>query len=265
MTIPGYSKAQSARPEVIFFDVGDTLIRAHPSWAAVYREGLLEFGIDVSEKVLERALLDETKAGAWWLDEEPFDPTEESSYARIKQFDLSVLARIGHVDVDDEAIRRIEGAFSKRSAWYVFPDVMPALDALRAAGVRMGVISNFVWGGTELIHDLELARHFEALTVSARVGFQKPHPGIFKHALESLNVAPANAMHVGDSYKADVIGAHRVGIDAVLIDRSGGDLARVRDEHNDPDLAVIADLDELLDLLGIARPTPNLQPATPPA
>lgn len=254
--------ARATLPEVIFFDVGDTLIRAHPSWAAVYREGLLEFGIDASEKDLERALLDEIKAGAWWLNEEPFEATEESSYARIKQFDLSVLVRIGHVDVDDEAIRRIEGAFAKRSAWYVFPDVMPALEALRAAGIRMGVISNFVWGGTELIHDLELARHFDALTVSARVGFQKPHPGIFQHALESLNVAPANALHVGDSYRADVIGARRMLIDAVLIDRYGGEAARLRDEHNDPDLVVVADLFELLDLLGIERPISAPQPAT---
>lgn len=252
-------------PEVIFFDVGDTLIRAHPSWAAVYREGLLEFGIEASEKDLERALLEEIKAGAWWMSEEPFEASEENSYARIRQFDLAVLARIGHVDVDDEAIRRIEGAFAKRSAWYVFPDVMPALETLRAAGIRMGVISNFVWGGTELIHDLELARHFEALTVSARVGFQKPHPGIFQHALESLNVAPASAMHIGDSYKADVLGARRMGIDAVLIDRSGGDPARFRDEYEDPDLTVVADLYELLDLLGIERPTATLQPATTPA
>ena len=45
------------RPEVVFLDVGDTLIRAHPSWAGVYRRGLLEAGIDVPEKDLEHALL----------------------------------------------------------------------------------------------------------------------------------------------------------------------------------------------------------------
>jgi putative hydrolase of the HAD superfamily len=246
----------------VFFDVGDTLIRAHPSWAAVYREGLLEFGIDAAEKDIERALLEETKLGAWWLNEDPFEPTEENSYTRIKQFDLAALARIGLTDVDDEAIRKIEDAFARRSAWYVFPDVMPALDALRAAGVRMGVISNFVWGGTELIHDLELANHFDALTVSARVGFQKPHQGIFQHALDALHVAPERALHVGDSYRADIFGARRMGIEAVLIDRHGGDPARVREEQNDPDLVVVRDLYELLDLLEIARPTPVPEPAS---
>lgn len=250
------------RPEAIFFDVGDTLIRAHPSWAAVYREGLLEFGVDVSEKDLERALLEETKSDPWWLSEEPFEATEENSYARIVEFDSAVLRRVGHGDLNDDAFRRIEDAFARRSAWYVFPDVMPALDALRAAGFRMGVISNFVWGGPELIHLLDLAMHFDSLTVSARVGFQKPHQGIFQHALESLSVAPERAVHIGDSYRADVEGARRMGIKPVLIDRGGGDLARVRDEHDDPDLNVVADLYGLLDLLDVRRPTMTPEPAT---
>ena len=251
-----------SRPDAIFFDVGDTLIRAHPSWAGVYRQGLLEVGIDVPEKDLERALLEETQADPWWLSEEPFEATEENSYARIVEFDSAVLRRVGLTDLNDDAFRRIEDAFARQSAWYVFPDVMPALDALRACGFRMGVISNFVWGGPELIHALDLAQHFDSLTVSARVGFQKPHQGIFQHALDSLGAAPERAWHIGDSYKADVVGARRLGITPVLIDRNETDLARVRDTHEDPDLPVVSDLYGLLDLLGVARPTSAPEPAT---
>jgi len=247
------------RPDVIFLDVGDTLIRAHPSWAGVYRQGLLEADIDVSEKDLERALLEETTEGAWWNLEDPFEPTEELSFKRISDFDNAVLTRTGHPGLSDNVFRRIEDAFARRSAWYVFPDVMPSLDSLRDAGIRLCVISNFVWGAPELIHDLELARHFEALVVSARVGFQKPNPGIFNVALEKMKVAPERAWHVGDSYRADVIGARRVGMNGVLIDRSGNDPARAREKHEDPDLSVITDLFELLDLLGLERPA--LSPA----
>ena len=246
-------------PEVVFLDVGDTLIRAHPSWAAVYRQGLLDEGIDLAAKQLERALLEETRASPWWLSEEPFDPSEENSFARVVEFDRAVLARLGYEDLPERAFRRIEDAFARRSAWYVFPDVLPALDALRANDIRLCVISNFVWGAPELIHDLELAAHFEALVISARVGFQKPNEGIFRHALEVMSVEPARALHVGDSYRADVLGARRVGIGCVLIDRSGTDPARVREEREDPDLPVVTDLFELLDLLGIERPA--LSPA----
>jgi putative hydrolase of the HAD superfamily len=243
------------RPEVVFLDVGDTLIRAHPSWAAVYRLGLADCGIEVDESDVERVLLDETRSG-WWLFEDPFEPTEAESFARIKAFDSAVLARLGHADLADDVFRSIEVAFARRSAWYVYPDVVPAVEAMRGAGLRLGVISNFVWGGPELIHELELARHFETLVVSSRVGFQKPNRGIFEHALRAMRVAPERAMHVGDSYKADVLGARRVGMRAVLIDRATDDPARVRDEYADPKLAVVRDLLELLDVLGIARPRP---------
>jgi putative hydrolase of the HAD superfamily len=248
------------RPEVVFLDVGDTLIRAHPSWAAVYRMGLAEYGIEVDEKDIERALLEEARTG-WWLQDTPFEPTEEESFRRIKAFDAAVLARLGHADVADEAFRSIEAAFARRSAWYVYPDVVPAVEAMRSAGLRLGVISNFVWGGAELIHDLELARHFETLTISARVGFQKPHRGIFEHALDAMKVEPALAVHIGDSYSADVRGARRAGVGAVLIDRSGGDPVQLRAEHEDPQLAVISDLLELLDMLDIERPAAVTAPA----
>lgn len=248
-----------ARPDVVFLDVGDTLIRAHPSWAGVYRQGLLEADIDISEKDLERALLQETQAGAWWNIEDPFEPTEELSFKRIVDFDNAVLTRAGHPGLPTDVFRKIEDAFTRRSAWYVYPDVTPALESLRAAGLRLCVISNFVWGGPELFHDLDLASKFEQLVVSARVGFQKPNPGIFQIALERMNVSPDRAWHVGDSYRADVVGARRLGIAGVLIDRSGDDPARAREQHQDPDLTVITDLFELLDLLGLERPA--LSPA----
>ena len=68
---------------------------------------------------------------------------------------------MGYADMSDEVFRSIEAAFARRSAWYVYPDVVPAVEAMRHSGLRLGVISNFVWGGPELIHDLALARHFD--------------------------------------------------------------------------------------------------------
>jgi putative hydrolase of the HAD superfamily len=248
-----------ARPDVVFLDVGDTLIRAHPSWAAVYRHGLLEVGIDIGEKDLERALLHETQAEPWWLDEDPFEATPEESFARIVKFDAAVLRRLGHDNLSEDVFRRIEDAFARRSAWYVYPDVLPCLGAMRDAGVRMCVISNFVWGGVELFHDLELAGHFEHMVVSARVGFQKPNEGIFRHALDLMRVDPSRAWHVGDSYRADVLGARRAGMHGVMIARDVADTLFMRQEYDDPDLVVVTDLMELLDLLGIERP--SLSPA----
>ena len=78
------------RPDVIFFDLGDTLMRTHPSWAGVYRLGLAEHGIEVDEDELARALTE--AAPDHWLMEGPFEASEQASFARVKQYDQEVLA-----------------------------------------------------------------------------------------------------------------------------------------------------------------------------
>lgn len=241
-----------ARPKVAFFDVGDTLVRAHPSWAGVYRLGLRDAGIELDESDLERALAEATRSGAWAFDG-PFEATAEASFERIKEFDVAVLSALGHPDLSDAVVRRIEAAFEQRSAWHVFPDVQPAVEQMREAGIRLAVISNWLWGAPELLHDLDLARHFEALVISARVGYNKPHPGIFEHALSVMDVPASEAIHVGDSHAADVVGARAVGIRPVLVDRRVGDPARLREELDDPELPVVVDLFGLLDLLAVPR------------
>lgn len=250
----------SARPAVAFLDLGDTLVRAHPSWAGVYRQGLRAWGIEVDEAQLEEALRAATQSDAWTF-EGPFEASEEASYERIKRFDAVALARLGYRDLPDDVFRSIEQAFDEVSSWHIFPDVLPSVEALREAGIRLGVISNWPWGGMELLHSLELARHFEALVISARVGYQKPHPSIFEHALELCGVAPAAALHVGDNHAADVVGARRVGISPVLIDRRRADHGRLRQELGEPELPIVHDLYGLLDLLGIERPAQAARPA----
>lgn len=243
-------------PEVVFFDLGDTLMRTHPSWAGVYLLGLREHGIDVSEEELARALAAAAATGVWMV-EGPFEASETASFERVKAYDQAVLDELGYPGLPDTVFRSIEAAFMRRSSWHVFPDVLPVVEQLRAAGLRLGVISNWVWGGPELLHDVELARHFDGVVISARVGFQKPDPGIFGHALELLDVAPEQAIHVGDSYAADVVGARRAGITPVLIERRVGDAARIVGEgpHGaDDDVSRISDLFGLLELLGLPRP-----------
>jgi putative hydrolase of the HAD superfamily len=241
-----------SRPEVVFLDVGDTLVRADPSWAEVYAIAFPEFGVRVSPDAFHRAM---AEAFVDWEGGGPFEATEEASYQRIKELDGRVFAALGYPDLPDAFYRRVDDAFRQRSSWLVFPDVVPAVDALRAAGLRLAVISNWTWAAPELLHDLELAAHFEALVISSRVGFQKPHRGIFEHALEVMRVAPERAVHVGDSFSADVLGARSVGITPVLIDRRIHEPGHTHGRRpSDDEVPVVGDLLELADLLGVPRP-----------
>jgi putative hydrolase of the HAD superfamily len=239
------------RPEVIFLDLGDTLVRAHPSWADVYARTFPEFGIDVTREDFHRAFQDVFAEGE---NEGPFEATAEASYRRLVELDGRVFAKLGYHDLPPAFFRRVEEVFAERSSWWVFPDVMPALDTLRDAGIRLGVISNWSWQAPELLHDLDLAAHFESLVVSAHVGYLKPHPRIFEHALEVMRVMPHQAIHVGDSVAADVRGAERVGMTPVLIDRRThshvGEVERQPPER----VSLVRDLFGLLDLVGLPRP-----------
>jgi putative hydrolase of the HAD superfamily len=235
------------------------MARAHPSWRDVYATVFEGHGIDATMEDFESAF-----RAAWveWAHEGPFEATEEASFRRLTQLDQLVFDRLGYPDLPESFFRDVDRAFRQGSAFFVFPDVLPALDAMQAAGLRLGVVSNWGWYAPELLQTLELARHFEIMSISARVGYQKPHPAIFEHALDLLEVTPDAAIHVGDDPEADVVGARRVGIEPVLIDRHDRIDTPIGAETETGAVVRIHDLGELLDLLGIERPSTLAEWAT---
>src|SRR5712692_10013402 len=71
----------------------------------------------------------------------------------------------------------------------------------------------------EKLSHTALAPSFDVTTISAEIGFGKPDPRIFELALAALDVAPEDAVMVGDSLARDVAGAHAAGLRAIWIDR----------------------------------------------
>ncbi len=88
---------------------------------------------------------------------------------------------------------------------------------------KLAVVSNFAHapGFWKVLQYFDLPRFFDALVVSAEVGFRKPHPRIFETALESLNVKAKEALFVGDSLKADIYGAKMMGLKTVYVENAG--------------------------------------------
>jgi len=101
----------------------------------------------------------------------------------------------------------------------LYEDALPVLDELREHDLRIGLVSNGQ-------RDLEEFAVHHALRVDAMVGSRahgrtKPHPSIFTAALQALDVGPAEAAMVGDSYEDDIEGARALGMRAILLDRDG--------------------------------------------
>lgn len=202
----------------VFLDIGDTVMRPNPSWEHVYAIAFEEYGIKVEIEALYAALRRAYHHGGFGF-EAGFEPTEETSFARTMQIDSAALADLGFAPMPESFFRRLSDLFMVTANWHVFADSKPALAALRERGLVVGAVSNWVWQLPELLHALDLVSHFDFIAASSRIGFEKPHPEIFRWALEQARVAPAEAIHVGDHLDADVAGARGVGIQPVLIDR----------------------------------------------
>jgi putative hydrolase of the HAD superfamily len=210
----------AVRPlRAVFLDIGDTVMRPNPSWEHVYAMAFDEFGVDVAIEDLYDALRKAYRHGGWGIDA-GFEPSEETSFRRTVEIDAAAIAELGLEPMPDAFYRRLGELFMVTSHWHIFPDAYPVLTALQERGLIVGAVSNWVWNLPELLHALDLVRHFDFIAASARIGFEKPHPRIFEWALERAGVPAESVIHVGDHIGADVEGARAVGMDGVLIDRA---------------------------------------------
>ncbi|MEO8089173.1 MAG: HAD-IA family hydrolase [Gemmatimonadales bacterium] len=98
-----------------------------------------------------------------------------------------------------------------------------ALARLRAAGIRLGIVSNSDGRVEQALTVAGLRDYFDVVVDSGLVGVEKPDPAIFRTALDALGVAPEEALYVGDLYEVDVLGARAAGIEAVLFTPSRPD------------------------------------------
>jgi putative hydrolase of the HAD superfamily len=108
--------------------------------------------------------------------------------------------------------------------WSLFPDTVPALQSLRTAGWRTGVLSNHVPELAELARALGVHELLDAVFTSGLSGYEKPHSEAFRIAVDAFG-DPEQVWMVGDSVGADVDGAEALGIPAVLV-RTTGEVAR---------------------------------------
>ena len=163
---------------------------------------------------------------------------------------LAQLLRHAGVDADpakvDAASDELESLHLERGVWdLVIDGVAAALDELRAAGLRLSLASNAEPLLRSKLTELGLARHFDHLAISGEVGVEKPDPAFFRGALEAIAVPPSRAIHVGDLYEIDVVGARSAGMEAVLVD--------VADLSGDRDVTRVRSLTELPALIGLGR------------
>jgi len=150
----------------------------------------------------------------------------------------------GPEELASECAAEIERGWESAENFELYEDVLPVLEDLHAANVKIGLVSNGIRDLTMFVahHLLEV----DAIVDSRSHGRVKPHPTIFEATLAALGVRPAAAVMVGDSIEEDIEGARALGMQAILVDRE--------DRH--PNVARrLTDLYGLPAALGLPRPT----------
>ena len=198
----------------MLFDWGDTLF-SPPDAGSVIVAAAEERGVPVDAE-RARALWDEL----WEAGKMP----EELAKGR----DLSAAAHrevwTGLFQRANAAVPGIAPTLYERvmdpRAWIPYPDTEPTLRALRARGIKIGIVSNVPQDLRPIFAAHGLAGLVDAFTHSFEVGVEKPDPAIFRRACEALGTKPEETLMVGDHPVADA-GAQRAGLRFHLLPPDG--------------------------------------------
>lgn len=229
----------------VFFDAGGTLIRVQGSVGAAYAAIAAAHDVRVAAEEIE------TRFAAAFRRMPPlcFPGRHTEEIAALEHGWWKHLVRHVFAGVPfrnfDAYFEELFDYFADPLSWELFPDVRPALESLATRGMRMGIVSNFDGRLPRICAGLGIAPFFETVVMSGSAGYAKPAAEIFRIALDTLGVAAAEALHVGDSLEEDVGGAQSAGLQARLIRRRDtrghpqeiDDLRRIVDQICAPPLA----------------------------
>ncbi|MDQ3692736.1 MAG: HAD family hydrolase [Chloroflexota bacterium] len=213
-------------PELVTFDLYDTLIELNPPRWERLAHACASAGIATTAAALRAA---DREAEDFYTIENGAAPIRDREPAAREAFRLRHMqiwlesAGLRHdLDTARDLRARYLSEFETEAdhrSYRVFPDVLPALERIRQAGIKTAVISNADKDVTIICMHFAFAEQMDLIVTSALVGWEKPDPRTFRAAYEALAVEPGRALHIGDQPKSDVAGALGVSMQAALIDR----------------------------------------------
>ncbi len=131
-----------------------------------------------------------------------------------------------------------------------FEDALPALDALRTAGVLLGIVTNGSSSAQRAKVEILGPERFAFVGISGEIGVAKPHSRLFEIALAALELPASEVVHVGDNLVADVAGAAGAGLPTAWINRTGS-VRSVNASIPDVEITTLAQLPSMLGLTAV--------------
>jgi putative hydrolase of the HAD superfamily len=221
----------------VLFDAGETLVHPAPSFPELFAAVLSRAGharapeevVDASRAVFHRFSEAARDNELWTTSPERSERFWTSVYERM----LEELGLPGDVSLRDT----LYATFTDPANYALFDDVDEAIGALEAAGLALGIVSNFEAWLEDLLGTLGVRDRFPVRVISGLEGVEKPDAAIFERALARIGADATEVVYVGDNPEFDVEPAEAIGMTPVLIDR--------RERFPDATCIRIGDLREL--------------------
>ncbi|MCL2885110.1 MAG: HAD-IA family hydrolase, partial [Oscillospiraceae bacterium] len=232
---PARANGGISATRAVFFDFDDTLQDRQTAFA-----GYVDFFLDKYFPFLPPALRAARRRN--------MIEQNRGGYVDYPRYFAALIAAWSWASAPSPAALYHEAALRFPDHTALFDDAISTLDALRARGLRLGVISN----GPSLLQNRKLdvcglRGKFDVCMVSGDEGVHKPAPEIFRRAALRLGAAPEECVFVGDHPVNDIQGAVGAGMRAVWM--VGGEDAAVLGQAAPPDVPVIHKLSKLLDMV----------------
>ncbi len=208
--------------QLLLFDLGSTLIYENGPWDTFFPRAdealwqvLRGYGVDLTPR---QAYGDSKSLFDVYYDDYRNDLSEPTTAAVLGR----LLASKGYTLSKEQLREGMRAMYAVTQAnWLPEADAVTALDQLRQNGMHIGLISNAADDDNTqaLIDKAGVRPHLEYIISSAAFGTRKPGPAIFRSALDYFQMPPGAAVMVGDNFEADIVGAHRAGMQGIWITR----------------------------------------------
>jgi HAD superfamily hydrolase (TIGR01549 family) len=208
--------------KAIFFDLDGTLRHSVPEGGEVFSAYVVSLGLHPNQE-------DRLRAARWehlyWASSPDLRDDLLAHSADTENFWIEYSRRrLVALGVSPQQAVELAPKVSKhmgaeyRPESIVPADVRRTLPLLQQAGYAMAVISNRDKPFQATLDSHGLSGFFTYALSGGEVESYKPEPAIFEHALQHMDVTARETVYVGDNYFADVVGARRAGLQAVLYD-----------------------------------------------
>lgn len=207
--------------KTVFFDLYYTLVRYEPMREEQQLTVLREYGLETDTRTMCMAL---HIADMFFYHENArsaiYKRPEHEKLAFFEEYEDIVLKEAGLDAIPSETtLDIIQKLHQVKKKLVFYDDVLPAFDELKSKGIKLGLITNAEQSQASF-EQLGLYDSLDYIITSPEEGLGKPHPHIFWAALRRAGVKASEAIHIGDQYDVDIVGAEGVGIKALLLDRN---------------------------------------------